>query len=286
MAIFFADPAPGTHDGFDVVAQYQMIPAGGVRRMALWVQADEAEDVIVYSADPNKAYLFGLYTIEGAAAVRGSGFFVRRNSAIRFLIGGRDPGPTQVIVETVRGAPRGFLLLSVKPQLRLTYQLAVLSDRIHVPAKSLVGENLAANMLGAAKIWVEQANVSLERVGEINDVVVPGDLGDPLIMDEVKLDAIYRAMFTKQLCRAHLYIYCTWDVYLGATNVGGFNTGQYCFIENGWGRSKAGEVVCAHEIGHALGLPHSTDGNLVMTPTGFPQNDFLDMLDIETANRL
>src|SRR4030095_3304699 len=129
----------------------------------------QTDDVIVYCADPNKAYLFGLYTIQGYAAIRGSGYFVRRDSAIRFFIGGRDPGPTQLIVETVRGVRRGVLLLSVKQQLRVPYQLAIIPDPIHVPAKVLVGSNLATNMLGAAKLWLEQANVALERVGPIND---------------------------------------------------------------------------------------------------------------------
>src|SRR5437762_3113679 len=107
MAVLFMDPTPSTHDGFDAAAQYQMVPAGGVRSMGLWIQPDETEDVIVYSADPNKAHLFGLYTIQGQAAIQGSGYFVKRDSAIRFFIGGRDPGPTTLIVETVTGKPRG-----------------------------------------------------------------------------------------------------------------------------------------------------------------------------------
>ena len=148
MAVVFLDPAPTIHDGFDVASQYQMVPAGGVRRMALWVQASETEDVIVYCADPNKAHLFALYTLQGHAAIQGSGYFVKRDSAIRFFIGGRDPGATTLNVETVSGKLRGFLLLSVKPPLRRTYQLAILSDPIHVPAKELVGNNLATNMRG------------------------------------------------------------------------------------------------------------------------------------------
>src|SRR5262245_58020955 len=146
MAVVFMDPQPGTNDGFDIEAQYQMVPAGGSRRMAFWVQPDESEDVIIYCTDPNKAYLWGLYVIQGHAAIQGSGYFVKRSAAIRFFIGGRDPGATSITVETVSGKPRGFLLLSVKPQLRLTYQLAVLSDPIHVPAKDLVGRNLETNM--------------------------------------------------------------------------------------------------------------------------------------------
>ncbi len=144
MTVVFLDPQPGANDGFDVEAQYQMVPAGGSRPMGFLAQDDEPEDVIVYCTDPNKAYLWGLYIIQGHAAIQGSGYFVKRGAAIRFFIGGRDAGATVLRAETVSGKPRGFLLLSVKPQLRLTYQLAIISDPIHVPAKDLVGANLAA----------------------------------------------------------------------------------------------------------------------------------------------
>jgi hypothetical protein len=290
MAVVFLDPAPGTNDGFDAASQYQMVPAfGGIRRMALWVQPDEAEDVIVYCTDPNRAHLFGLHAIEGHAATRGSGFFVRRNSAIRFFIGGRDPGPATLAVETVGGKPRGFLLLSVKAQPYYTYQLAIISDSKHVPAKDLAGANLAANMLGAEKLWLEQANVMLARVGAINDVVVPGNLGDRIVIDDPKvLGAISNASRTSQLVQASLYIYGTWDIITSSTDlVGGLNTGNMCFIENQFG-GRVGQLICAHEVGHALGLPHSAGDSrtdLLMTPFGIT-NDFLDMWDIETANRL
>jgi hypothetical protein len=256
--------------------------------MGFWVQDDEPEDVIVYCADPNKAYLFALYTIKGYAAIQGSGYFVKRGSAIRFLIGGRDPGATVLKVETASGRPRGFLLVSVKPQLRRTYQLAIISDPIHVPAKDLVGNNLATNMLAAAKLWLEQANISLERVGEINDVVVPMDLGDPLVIDDVdKISAIAQASHTPQLQAADVYVYGTWNlVYRLNPNVGGSTSYNMCFIENQF-TGRGGALICAHELGHFLGLQHSTGGrvDLLMQAMGI-SNDFLDMWDIEWTNQL
>jgi hypothetical protein len=287
MTVFFMDPK-GHNDGFDAEAQYQMVPAGGVRRMGLVVQADETEDVIVYCADPNKAYLYGLDTVQGHAAIQGSGYFVQRDSAIRFFIGGRDPGPTTLNVETVSGKPRGFLLLSVKPPLYRTYQLAIISDPIHVPAKDLMGKNLATNMLGAARIWLEQANVVLARVGEINDVRVPMDLHDPIVIDDPEIIlAIALATFTPQFTPANFYIYGTWDiVYHNNPLVAGSATLNMCFVENQFS-GRVGELICAHEIGHALLLPHNMGSRVDLLMTPLPvKNDFLDTWDIESANRL
>jgi hypothetical protein len=289
MAIAFLDPAPGTPDGFDQTSPYQMVPVGGVRRMGLFVQASETEDVVVFCADPNKAELFGLFTVQGQpATARGAGFLVKRNSGIRFFIGGRNPGPTMVIVETLSGALRGFLLLSVKPQRRVTYQLAIISDPIHVPAKNQMGLNLATNALGAAKIWLEQANVALVRVGPINDVVVPTDIDDPIVIDDpVTFPAIMKASQTPQLVAADLFIYGTWDiVYTDRTvPVAASSRANVCFIENQLS-GRIGTLLCAHEIGHFLNLPHSTgDPNLLMTSGGV-RNEVLDMFDIEFANPL
>ncbi len=144
-------------------------------------------------------------------------------------------------------------------------------------------------MLAASKIWRDQANISLERVGPINDVVVPVDLGDPLFNDACnKVVAIAQASMTNQFWQANLYIYGTWNLeYRSNKNVGGSTTYNMCFVENQWS-GRPGALVCAHELGHALGLAHSgTEGRIDLLMQGSAiNNDFLDMLDIEWTNRL
>jgi hypothetical protein len=293
MTVFFTDPNPIIgNEGFDSQAQYQMLPAGGgggaVRRMALVVQPDEPEDVIVFIADPNKAALFGLFAVQGSAAVQGSGFFVKRGSAIRFFLSGRDPGPTRLEVESVSGKPRGFLLISVKRPLRKTYQLGVIRDPIHIPAKDIAGANLANNMLGAEKLWLQQANVVLQRVGPINDVFVPFDLKDPIFIDDpVNVAGIIKATTSSPLFTpADLFIYGTWDIrYRNNTLVGGSNLFNMCFVENQFS-GRMGALMCAHEVGHAMGLPHNNGRtDFLMTGSGV-NNDFVEMFEIETVNQL
>jgi len=61
------------------------------------------------------------------------------------------------------------------------------------------------NMLGAAKIWLEQANILFERVGDVNPVVVPMVLGDPLYLDDTdKFIAIQQANYMPQLVLADM----------------------------------------------------------------------------------
>src|SRR6202011_1918665 len=100
MSCLFLDPDyPNLpNPGFDLEGQYQMVPAGGTRRMG-FATPDEPEDVIIYCVDPNKAWLWGLYSLTGKAAPQGSGFLIGRNSAVRFYITGRDPRPTAIRVE-------------------------------------------------------------------------------------------------------------------------------------------------------------------------------------------
>ncbi|WP_342359482.1 matrixin family metalloprotease [Terrarubrum flagellatum] len=290
MAVVFLDPEPSTGDGFDVAAQYQMVPSGGHRRMGLWVQADETEDVIIYPADPNKIGLWGLYTIDGRPAVtRGAGYQVARNSAIRFFMRGRDPGPTALIVETVSGKPRSFLLVSVKTQRALTYQLYVLSDAVRKPNIVESGGEMKTIMADVARLFIEQANVKLTQVGDIANAAALLDLNarDPLkrrifLDDPTIFSAIASAALAAPHAIADLYIFRTWDIVIESKpDLVGLATGNCCFVENFPPGNRATSLY-AHEIGHNLGLFHDNDAQHIM----FPNIGGLSfsMHDIETMN--
>ena len=90
-----------------------------------------------------------------------------------------------------------------------------------MPDKAGAGNNLALNMLGAARIWLAQANRSLQRVGPINDVVID---------DQANMDAILKATFNKGLVKADLFTFGTWDiVYVTSTRPGNSTLGNLRF---------------------------------------------------------
>jgi hypothetical protein len=82
----------------------------------------------------------------------------------------------------------------------------------------------------------------------------------------------------KQLVTGNLYIFCTCNsVFGGNPGVGGLNLFNMCFVENLF-TDRAGTLVYAHEVGHGLGLPHSSGGRVVLLMQAAAiNNDFLDM---------
>ena len=140
-------------------------------------------------------------------------------------------------------------------------------------------------LIGPLLVLIMRHDVVLQRVGPINDVVVPRDLKDPIVIDDpANMDAIFKATFTKDIVRADLFIYCTWDiVYSTSTRPAGSTQGNMCFVENQL-NGRIGELLSAHEVGHALGLPHTEDNLSLLMTSGGINNDLLDMRDIETAN--
>jgi hypothetical protein len=292
MSCLFLDPDRNLpNQGFDLERQYQMVPAGGTRRMGFAMLPDEPEDVIIYCDNPNKAFLWSLYALTGKAVPQGSGYLIARNSAVRFYITGRDLGPAAIRVESVSGKMRGFLLISVKPLVGpLTYQLHILSDMKHVPDKAKAAAEMITTMQAVEPIFLKQANIQLKRVGPIKDVIVPtnlGDkLGDKLVIDKPEtIKAIYEASQSISPSIAHINIFYTWNlVYTKKRDVGGSTIGNYCFIENvppgNWTT-----YAYAHEIGHARGLGHSDEAYDIMF--GSPNNVYpkaFSEFEIEALN--
>lgn len=275
LSLGFFDPSPPAEKfkrGFDEDPEYQMVPLGETRTVLLHSFLNEPGDVFVFVDDRSKARIKNFFGTSGAPPeAADDGLVLHSNSAVLLTIEGIAPGRTRIVAESATLGRRRSCRLSVKPRLPITYQLAVLSDGIHVPDFNLCSRNLAANMQGAERIWRDHANIELKRVGAINDVKVPWDLKDPIVIDDpVNFARIVQSTLTKDFAQAQLYIYCTWDiVYHNSTLVGGSTAGNLCFIENQF-NGRVGELICAHEVGHALGLRHPTLPDPEQLMTGDP----------------
>ena len=96
---------------------------------------------------------------------------------------------------------------------------------------------------------------------------------------------LIHSSLTRDFAQAHIYIYHSWDVVYHDKNPGGSTTDNLCFVEDWVGR--IGELVCAQEVGHALGLDHppTIEPSLLMTAQSIADERLLAG-EIEIANPL
>jgi len=185
----------------------------------------------------------------------------------------------------------GGLLVSVKSQISKTYALCRLSDMRRTSPWPV--PNLQPMMQRVEKTFLQQANIKLsQKDNEIFHVNANDrDLGDPLIPERIIQPEnfslshylLFRRSPTKAIL-ANFTIFFVWDLRTTKKDIVGQNFGQACFVEFNSTSPFENALTTAHEIGHGLGLGHTTS-QFMMAGDGFSRTSRLQQFEIDTINK-
>jgi hypothetical protein len=246
-------------DGFDPVAQYQMVPVGGKRPLVLktdqnaeWLLAqDDGGAVVNLSFDalpPQQIIVEGLrrYVIPPA-------------STIPLHLEGLQPGRANVFVTTRDFRFTHTLDVSVKRQQLRTFAIWLFGDALRFTKRT--GDEAVAVMFNVSQLYRVQTNTLLIQIGDPAPIIYPAALDDPIVMtnDLGKDIADFTRLHAQPPNIADIWVYCTWNL-KGAF---GLRIGSNAFVADSTSPSIALHIF-AHELGHVLGgLPNIPQDSVV-----------------------
>jgi hypothetical protein len=207
---------------------------------------------------------------------------VTPKNRITFEIFGERKGNTTLFLVDSRGKSFATLLVSVKEKIPKRVALCLLSDRRrNCP---FTEAEVPIFFTRTAQTFKQQANIELTQVGGIFNVNVSDDLGDPIVADKPSTrSAILRAT-PQQAILANFVVYYSWDITsLTRRAIVGLNQGFDCYVEKQADPFENG-ITTAHEIGHGLGLSHSSAKTL-MAGDGNARSSLLQQFEIDMINQ-
>jgi len=276
------------HDGWfserrspsdNAALHFQMVPIAGQRFVTIQV---DGEACVVSSRNPVVADVAGgdtgfVPTANNRVVLTPPGapfpFIVR--------VGGRRVGRTQIVVSDMSGAQLGVVDISVKSEIRQTYRLWALKDTKRRTTRT--NQQMVSIMNAVAAIYKAQANVTLQQVGGPEELLIKGDLGDPIVSPSLLVPTAAVAIKFQNKATANFDMVSTWNLQiavgksndlLGVCLVGDYKPGQ----------TLQETSTYAHELCHAFGNGgHVTSPQLMMSGDG---SDSFQMtrLDMDTIN--
>ena len=258
---------------------FQMVPVGGQRFVTVQVDGDPC---VVSSRNP---------TVAGVGGAD-SGFNpTSANRVVLTPLGAPFPfivrvqgtrvGRTQVVISDTSGKQLDAVEISVKSETRQTYRLWALKDLKRRTART--NEQMASIMTTVASVYKAQANVTLQQTGDPEDLLVRGDLGDPIVSSALLIPTAAVAIKFKNKTTASFDMVSTWkmDGAVGRSN----NLTGVCLV----GDYKTDQILqesssYTHELSHAFGNGgHVTASQMLMSGDG---SDGFQMtqLNIDTIN--
>ena len=264
MGAAFLKPLQGStlpRDGFEFDfprSAFQMVPIDGERPMSVLTGA---EDCLMESSRPGmvrlKDFKGGRVTSDQLGRL-----ILPKGSSIEFSVQGVGVGSTDLVLHDGNGARSHALQVSVKGRLRKTFALFLVRDIRRSTVRT--SADAVSIMRDVSALFLEQTNLELVQVGQPQEMLVQKTLGNPILLDK-ELPNIIRA--TPPVL-ADLFVYCVWDVEDStkpSVHAAGLTGGNRSFVDDGRAvGSDAATQQFAHEVGHALGLDHHTDGSHLM----------------------
>ena len=268
-------PAPMSmdHDGYELraetqpISHYQMVPIGGTRELRMHVSGR-----VKLLCDPKVCQ----FTLGSLAPTHMAVLNHEAITEYRLTLHPQGIGRTALVAvaDPLKYPPLDILVISVKKEATVTYNLHLLTDLRHPNGNKRTFDELNNMMQTVEKVYLKQANVRLHKV-QGNVLFIKDDFGDPIDMlkpppisvrtnvREVVLEKLRELGMTKE----RVNLISTWNLKNHTQDLHGFTPGfetagwaAMCFLQKE--NDALGEASnFAHELGHALGLAH--DGHTV-----------------------
>jgi len=249
------------HDGADTrvgvdIDAYQMVPVNGSRPFNVRIPGG-AIRIEVFST------LGAEISIDGSPPAKSQILKSAAGSEQTFTIHGRSEGRTVIFALDENGIIRDRLIMSVKNERPLTYNLHRLGDSLRETRRTM--DQLRSIMRTVERVYLLQANVRLTRRNDVNMLRIKKNLDDPIDVREPGITSA-RANFREELkarlgtlgfLAENLNLISSWRLTGVDGSLAGFtpDVGTICICE-----AKDDPLVeasaYAHEIGHALRLQH------------------------------
>jgi hypothetical protein len=273
-------PPLGDFDGFDQKTVYQMVPVGDVREMSVVTEDDECTIVV---DPPNIAkmqrFFFDKPLLDVPREFRAR---VTSRNRIRFQLFGQQKGNTTLFLVDRSGKAFATLLVSVKAAVAKSVAFCLLSDMKRNSPFSAV--ELPSILTAVQQTFKQQANIGFTQIGTVFPVNVTANLGNPLILDKPNIRSAILSATPQSAILANFVVYFTWDVFtLVGRQIVGVNFGFDCYAEQ-LGDPFQNAMTVAHELGHGLGLGHSS-AKTMMAGDGNSRTSKLQQFEIDTINQ-
>jgi hypothetical protein len=275
------------HDGWftannlfgDGPRHFQMVPIGGQRFITVQV---DGQPCVVSSRNATVAEVASIAT--GFNPTPENRVVLTPLAApfpfvVRVL--GKRVGRTQIVISDTSGTQLDAVEVSVKSEVRQTYRLWALKDLKRRTVRS--NDQMVSVMRTVAAVYKEQANVKLEQIGGPEELMIKGDLGDPIVSPSLLIPTAAIAIKLENKTTANFDMVSTWnlEIAVGKTNS---LVGVCLVADYKPGLTMQEASTYAHELCHAFGNGgHVTLPQMLMSGDG---TDGLQMtrLDMDTIN--